>query len=225
MGYNNLLKSGTTCCLNKVQPVAQTSNKPVIFFFLQLSFFNIVKNSQFKTIYSVCCKHSLHSMWSCKMWLCTHNFSNWRPKTLLPFLRKGWKKLGTRFFCFTENLIPVFCLKILLRSILFPKFTKTDNLCSKSWVYDLRKSKHSDNYLRLHQLCPVRKQRKFFNLQNGWNEGNQNFHPGAEREKTGLEKIVQGTKHKPVQFHNRLRGAKNACGWKAKSNSVHWKTG
>ena len=38
------------------------------------------------------------------MCLCTHNFSNWLPKTFLPFLSERDEKTRNSFFLFTENL-------------------------------------------------------------------------------------------------------------------------
>ena len=73
-------------------------------FLLQPSIFKHSKNRLLKAFFTAWCKHSLLSMWSCKMCLCTHNFSNWLPKTFLPFLSERDEKTRNSFFLFTENL-------------------------------------------------------------------------------------------------------------------------
>ena len=93
----------------KIELVSQSSpflrtifqtKKQTSIFLLQPWILKHCENRLFKAFFIAWCKHSLLSMGSCKMCLCTHNFANWLPKTLLPFLSERVKKFGTHFFFF-----------------------------------------------------------------------------------------------------------------------------
>ena len=88
--------------------------KQTSIFLLQPWILKHCENRLFKAFFIAWCKHSLLSMWSCKMCLCTHNFSNWLPKTLLPFLSERVKKFGTHFFFFLNIRFWIFYSTIFL---------------------------------------------------------------------------------------------------------------